>query len=477
MNYGDRMDYYDDNSSLPDSYFDALLPGFSSLKFEVINSSVQNPSPLPDLTPPRLTNAAFKSSLFDLSQSGSGNVVLTVSVSDQLTGFDYGYFDFISPSGNAEISIGVNNLLSGSPLNGTFFGSEQLGPYAEAGIWRLDSVYLQDQARNDLEVYASDGNLDSLLPGLGDLFFQVINPKSDDTPPNLIGVELNSSVIDLSQPGSGNVGLTVSVLDDLSGFDWGYFRFSSPTGNDSLSIDVSHYRSGTSLNGTFYGSSFLKPNAEAGIWRLASAELEDSAGNDIGVGPDYEGLSVVSLDGLLPSLSALSFEVVDASTVLPVVSFTLSPKNAIEDANVNLVYTFSRTGSTASSLAVNYSISGTADGSDYIGATPGANKVITFWPGSSTATITIDPTADSSVESDETVVLSLQSGSGYTMGPSASATGTILNDDVSPPTYTVLTTVGSVVFQKAAGTNRYSVSVDGVIKPITIQGNPIYEGI
>jgi hypothetical protein len=42
---------------------------------------------------------------------------------------------------------------------------------------------------------------------------------------------------------------------------------------------------------------------------------------------------------------------------------------------------------------------------------------------------------------------------------------------------TIITTVGSVVFQKAAGTNRYSVSINGTTTPIVNNGVQIYEGI
>ena len=43
--------------------------------------------------------------------------------------------------------------------------------------------------------------------------------------------------------------------------------------------------------------------------------------------------------------------------------------------------------------------------------------------------------------------------------------------------YAPITTVGSVVFQKAVGSNLYSVVVDGINKPIMFQGTQIYEGI
>ncbi|WP_353848005.1 S8 family serine peptidase, partial [Microcystis sp. M59BS1] len=49
--------------------------------------------------------------------------------------------------------------------------------------------------------------------------------------------------------------------------------------------------------------------------------------------------------------------------------------------------------------------------------------------GSSTATVTVDPTADTTVENDETVALTLATGTGYTIGTTTAVTGTITGDD------------------------------------------------
>ncbi|WP_137909689.1 beta strand repeat-containing protein, partial [Dolichospermum planctonicum] len=107
------------------------------------------------------------------------------------------------------------------------------------------------------------------------------------------------------------------------------------------------------------------------------------------------------------------------------ITLAVSPSSVLEDGTTNLVYTFTRTGITTNALTVNYSITGTADSSDYTGATPGTGKTITFAAGASTATLTIDPTADTIVESDETVALTLVAGTGYTVGTTAAVTGTI----------------------------------------------------
>jgi hypothetical protein len=111
------------------------------------------------------------------------------------------------------------------------------------------------------------------------------------------------------------------------------------------------------------------------------------------------------------------------------VPLAVSPASVTEDGTTNLVYTFTRTGPPTSRLEVNYGITGTADAADYTGATPGTGKTISFLAGSATATVTIDPTVDTTPEFDETVILTLASGSGYTVGTKTPVAGTILDDD------------------------------------------------
>jgi len=91
-----------------------------------------------------------------------------------------------------------------------------------------------------------------------------------------------------------------------------------------------------------------------------------------------------------------------------VVSVAVSPGAVDEDGATNLVYTFTRNDSNGP-LTANFSIGGTATfNTDYTqtGADSFAppNGTVTFANGSLTATVTIDPVADSSVEPDETVI-------------------------------------------------------------------------
>ena len=91
-------------------------------------------------------------------------------------------------------------------------------------------------------------------------------------------------------------------------------------------------------------------------------------------------------------------------------------------------FTFSRTGSTAAALTVNFTVGGTAtSGSDYtaIGTSCG------FTAGSATATETVSVLDDNLVEGNETVVVTLAAGTGYTVGSPSAATVTISDDDAT----------------------------------------------
>jgi Ca2+-binding RTX toxin-like protein len=127
-----------------------------------------------------------------------------------------------------------------------------------------------------------------------------------------------------------------------------------------------------------------------------------------------------------------------------IITLAVAPASVAEDGINNLIYTFTRTGATTNALTVKYDLTGTADSTDYTGAIPGTGKTITFAVGSSTAIVTIDPTSDTQEESDETVVLTLATGTGYTIGTTSAVTGTILTDDYPIKQWTKLLGTSSI---------------------------------
>ncbi|MBP6176714.1 MAG: sortase, partial [Anaerolineales bacterium] len=77
--------------------------------------------------------------------------------------------------------------------------------------------------------------------------------------------------------------------------------------------------------------------------------------------------------------------------------------------------------------------------------------------GQTTGTVTINPTTDATVEADETVIITIDAGTGYTVGTPSSATGTITNDETPAATIAVSPTS---VLEDGATNLVYTVTLD-----------------
>ena len=124
--------------------------------------------------------------------------------------------------------------------------------------------------------------------------------------------------------------------------------------------------------------------------------------------------------------SPYNFTVNAMVTANPEITITATDANASEAGPDTGTYTFSRTGDSSAALTVNFNVTGTAtSGTDYtmLGAS------VTFAANQSTKTLTLTPIDDQLEEFDETAILTLATGSGYTVGSPSSATVTIADDD------------------------------------------------
>lgn len=126
----------------------------------------------------------------------------------------------------------------------------------------------------------------------------------------------------------------------------------------------------------------------------------------------------------------VSFQVVNSGQALPVVGVAATDAAATETAGNTGTFTVTRTGPTTAALTVQLALGGTAtNGTDYtqIPAT------VTIPAGSASATVTIKPIDDAVYEGSEAATLTLQSGGGYTINPSATAaTVTIADNETAP---------------------------------------------
>jgi hypothetical protein len=128
--------------------------------------------------------------------------------------------------------------------------------------------------------------------------------------------------------------------------------------------------------------------------------------------------------------TADSFAIVKGSAppALPTVTVTALDATATEAGPTSGTFRISRSGDTASSLAVSCALSGTAaNGTDYNTLTSPA----TIPGGASFVDVFVTPKDDAAVESNETVVLTITSGASYAIGSPSSAQVTIADNDAS----------------------------------------------
>jgi choice-of-anchor C domain-containing protein len=177
-------------------------------------------------------------------------------------------------------------------------------------------------------------------------------------------------------------------------------------------------------------------HGDKSYYRLETVNNDTHLYLDQPVGEPDELIAIfANLTGL--ELNSEAFVFIAAAIELPQVSLAVNPSNVNENGSPNLIYTLTRTGDKTNSLTVNFNVSGTAtfsndytrSGGNSFSATAGS---ITFLAGSSTATLTLNPTADNIVEPHETIGITLTSGTSYTIGTTATVTGTISNDDGDP---------------------------------------------
>jgi hypothetical protein len=283
-----------------------------------------------------------------------------------------------------------------------------------------------------------------------------VDPTADTT------IETNETVALTLATGTGyTIGTTAAVVGTILNDDWPVITLAvSPsagvtedgtsnliytftrTGATTNALRVNYTVAGSAILGTEYTGIAATPATKSVTFAAGSATatvtVDPTA--DTTIEPDETvaltlaagtGYTIGTPAGVVGTITNDDF---------PSITLAVSPAAVTEDGTANLIYTFARTGATTSALKVNYTVGGTATlGTDYTGiaATP-ATKSVTFAAGSATATVTVDPTADATIEANETVELTLATGTGYSIGTTGAVVGTISNDDVSSlQTYTM----------------------------------------
>ncbi len=137
--------------------------------------------------------------------------------------------------------------------------------------------------------------------------------------------------------------------------------------------------------------------------------------------------------------STTRFANINLAGANPVLTVSAAPASVAENSGSSITYTFTLDAAAAANTTVNFNVSGTATfSSDYTqsgAATFNATSgTVVINSGATTAAITITPVGDTTLEGNETAILTAVAGTGYDVGVPSGATGTINNDDTQTTT-------------------------------------------
>ena len=182
---------------------------------------------------------------------------------------------------------------------------------------------------------------------------------------------------------------------------------------------------------------FITKISENGI--IQWTKLLGTSGNDVGwsVTPAgnnsliVSGLSNGNLEGQTSKggqdifIASLDISEPAAATS---VSVSLNRTSVREQDQERLLFSFSRTGSLVEPLSISYSLGGSASQADYSGAVPGATRRFILPAGVRSADLTLSPVVDDLVEGDESILLSLNRDTAYSIATAAPLKATLIGE-------------------------------------------------
>ncbi len=218
--------------------------------------------------------------------SGDQTVTVSMRVTDSQTGANptscnctFQSLQVVSPSGRQDRII-INarfQRVSGTPQDGMWQGTFLMPHLSEPGVWRVNTLFLYDEAGNSAFFNAAKLSANGGTPTL-----TVISSPSDTTSPTITALNFTPGFINTSA-GTQTVTVTLNAADDLSGLDFqpddpqygptlGYgVVLTSPSGNQAR---YSGYffpfqlQAGTVFNGVWTGSMTFPRFSEAGTYQV-----------------------------------------------------------------------------------------------------------------------------------------------------------------------------------------------------------------
>lgn len=228
--------------------------------------------------------------------------------------------------------------------------------------------------------------------------------------------------------------------------DVDYFSF--VTGAGSVTLNAAPFTPGPNLDiklDLFDANGTLVANANPDTVLTASITATLAAGqyflrvDGTGVGNPTISPSTGYTEYASLGRYTISGTIVDAVNDALSIAATDAVKSEGNSGTTPFIFIVTRSGLTTGTTTVNYAVIGSsaapADVTDFGGSLPSGS--LTFGPGVTSQTITINVTGDTTNESNEGFTVTLSSASGTTQISNTMAIGSIQNDDAPPPAPTL----------------------------------------
>ena len=396
-----------------------------------------------------LTTASYRSVSNSLTDSPSGNYPnnadarATLAYTLDLSAADFPVLTFwhhyaVDASDRVYVEISTNGGWNWSTLTSfTGYASTWRQEMVDLRLYRTSNVKIRFRLQSDGNNWTSDG---WYVDDVGVAEYQPVNGpypffdkfEGDTTNWILSGMDwglttasylsVSNSLTDSpsgNYPNNADARATLAYTLDLSAADFPVLTFwhhYAVDASDRVYVEIS-------TNGGWNWSTLTSFTGYASTWRQEMIDLRPYLTTNVTIRfrLQSDGNNWTSDGWYIDDIEMREF--VDVR-----VSVTASDSTAGEPATGqgDGTFTFSRNGPTETALTINYTVSGTAgSGVDYqpLGTT------IVFAPGSATATTNVTVINDDLVESDETVILTLANGSGYTVETPSTAPVTIEDDE------------------------------------------------
>jgi hypothetical protein len=344
------------------------------------------------------------------------------------------------PPPTPSISVSMPDSSAGEPSNnGTFRITRSIVSTSALPI-TISFSGSTATAGSDYQTIATTQTIPANATTL-DIPVTIINDTAVEGSENLVLTVASGSGYNVGSPSSQTMAIgdddsaslptvSVSVLDAAAsetGPDTGAIRLTR-TGSTAAALTVNFTVSGSATNGTDYQTIATSKIIPAGS---ATADVTVTPIDDTSIEPT-ESVSITlsaSAAYTVGTPSSGSVDIADNDTSSsPIVSVSVTDATATEAGPTGGTIRISRT-TTTGSINVNILLSGSATSADY----QPINLVQTIGDGVPSVTVNILPIDDALVEGAESVVLTIQSGTGYSLGGTVSGTVNITDNDSAPP--------------------------------------------